>query len=335
MNLFYISCHSILEYDELKLFHEIGINVFSAGAYSNPNGHPTLPRPGLPQLTHYPDLEKAASYIRTNNNIIPQEIIDWADVIMFMHEPEMLYKNWGKIKHKKVIFRSIGQCVPHQEKLLSELRQDGLLIIRYAETEKNLQNFAGQDALIRFYKDPFEFTGWNGNKNRVINFTQSLKERRNFCHYDEIMGAMDGLDAVIYGNSNENLGDISGGELSYDDMKREMRDNRVYLYGGTWPAPYTLSFIEAWMTGIPVVAISKRLAQPPIHQPLKFYEVEDLIDHGVSGFVGDSIEQLREYIVLLMNDHDSALEIGKKGRLAATKLFGHAAIREQWRKFLV
>lgn len=334
MKLLYISCHSILEYDELKLFSDLGINVFSAGAYSNPQGHPSLPRPSIHGLQHHIELERAASTIRSNGNSIPQEVIDWADVVMFMHEPEMVYKNWSKLINKRVIFRSIGQCVPHQEEKLAELKIQGLQIVRYSPKERNIPNFAGEDALIRFYKDPFEFNNWNGKTPKVLNFTQSLKERAKFCHYTEILGSCKQLPLTVYGNSNDNLGDISGGELSYEDMKQAMRDYRAYIYGGTWPASYTLSFIEAWMTGIPIVAISSRLAEPEGFMPLEFYEVDELIENGVNGYIGDSISELKGYLKLLLEDEDLALKIGNEGRKSALQHFGYRSIRQQWESFL-
>jgi len=38
----------------------------------------------------------------------------------------------------------------------------------------------GQDAMIRFYKDPDEYKDWTGDDRRVINFTQSMRERGAF-----------------------------------------------------------------------------------------------------------------------------------------------------------
>ena len=37
MKMLYVSCHSVLEYDELRMLDSIGIEVFSLGTYLNPN----------------------------------------------------------------------------------------------------------------------------------------------------------------------------------------------------------------------------------------------------------------------------------------------------------
>jgi len=47
MNILYVSCHSILEHDEIKLFSELGADVFSHGAYRNPQQVDDPKRPVL------------------------------------------------------------------------------------------------------------------------------------------------------------------------------------------------------------------------------------------------------------------------------------------------
>lgn len=333
MKIFYFSCHAILEYDEVKLFYELGYDIFSAGAYSNPAGHPSLPRGPIWDLTHYPELERAASTIRATGGTIPDEIIEWADVIIFMHEPEILEKNWQKMKHKRVIFRSIGQCVGHQETILAKMKGEGLQIVRYSPKEAVIPHFAGADQLIRFYKDPEEFNGWSGSDPRAINITQSLLQRADFCYYNEIGTAFRQLPHVYYGNSNEDLGAEWGGPLTYAALKKVLRDFRVYLYGGTIPASYTLAFIEAWMSGMPVIAIGSNITRERFSH-FDYYEVDKLIVNGVTGFIGNTIQELIDSIRLLQEDHDLAKQVSAAGRDAAIRHFGRDTIAKQWRQFL-
>lgn len=328
MRIHYISCHSVLEYDEVKLFTEMGHDVFSNGAYIDPSGHITLPRPAIEGMKYHQDYaELARSTPRTE---LPEGLIKNFDVIMIMHSPEVLFQNWSRIKHKKVIFRSIGQSTGSIEARLKPLVDEGLTIVRYSPKEKNIPNFAGETAMIRFYKDPNEYNNWNGRNNRVINFTQSLLGRREFCHYQEIMDLSQGFDRVIYGTGNEDLGPLNGGELPYELQKQAFRDNRVYLYGGTWPASYTLSLMEAMMTGIPVVAIGQKLAQTDKFEQFDFYEGHEIIQDGISGYVSDDIGYLRENIDKLLKDDNLAKKIGEAGRSRAIDLFGKANITNQW-----
>ena len=333
--ILFISCHAVLEREELALLTELGHDVFSLhGAYENPEGHPGLPRPSIPGMKYHENwAEEGKTFPRTE---IPDSFLKHFDCIIVMHTPAILINNWSRMKHKKVIWRSIGQSTTGVEQCLAPLRNDGMKIIRMSPKEINIPKYIGADAMIRFYKDEEELGKWNGEDKRVINFTQSLKGRRLFCHYDHVVELMSGFDgSKVYGTGNEDLGPLNGGELTWDFMKGKLRDTRVFAYGGTWPSPYTLAFQEAFMTGIPVIAIGKRLAQElPGVEHLDFYEIEDFIQNGVNGFVADDISTLRGNIYQLLNDDALAKSISEKARETAIQLFGKQTIKEQWKKFL-
>lgn len=335
MKLLYISCHQVLEYDEVKLFHELGIDVFSTGSYACPWFREGMIRPGIDGLTHYPDLERHASTYMSSGCSLSQELIDWADTIIFMHQPEALEKNWHKMSGKRVIFRSIGQCVSHQEELLKGLRSHGLEIVRYSPMEAKIPGCAGADKLIRFYKDPDEFTGYTGEIEQVVNFTQSVVQRRRHTHYAEMKEIMSGLSAKIYGTDNENLHELDGGQKSYENLKQIMKESRVYLYGGTWPAAYTLSFIEAMMTGIPIVAMGRRIAESTNSASFEYYEIPHLIANGATGFVSDDVSYLKECVKRLFEDRGLALDMGGLARKQAIEIFGKKNISRLWKDYLL
>lgn len=336
MKIHYISVHETLEHDEVRLLTEMGHQVFSNGAYLNPYGHPGLKRPGIMGAWYSPDLERVARrYPRTE---LPNELIEPFDLIIIMHSPNIVDTNWKRIRHKKVIWRSIGQSTPSVERMLKPLRDDGLKVMRYSPMEEQIPHYIGSDGLVRFYKDPSEFKHWNGNTKQVINLTQSLKARRDHCHYDEIMELIDKFNGKVYGSGNEDLGTRNGGELPYEQFKQVMRDARVFIYGGTWPAPYTLSFIEAMMTGTPIVAIGKAKAENPpgVNQQLRFnfYEVSEIIENGKTGYVSDNIDELKENINKLLESHEHAQQISANARRKAIDLFGKPNIKQQWNEFL-
>lgn len=330
-----LSCHSVLEYDLLKLFTEIGLDVFSNGAYRDPKGNKLLPRPGVIEAPYYPEFEKlSAEFPKTN---LPKELIDPFDIIFIMHTPEFVSENWSKIKHKKVIWYSIGQSTKGVENMIRRMRYDGMKLVRYSKMEQNLPDFIGVDAVIPFYKDENEFKGWTGSEKRVINFTQSLKGRGEFCHYNHIMKVFQGFPSLVYGSGNDDLGPMNGGDMPYDIMKGALRENRVFFYGGTWPAPYTLTLIEAMMTGIPVVSIGKKLAEN-IHGVAKddvgnFFDIPNIITDEVNGYYSDDISILRGRIHRLLNDADLAKKIGDAGRVKAIELFGKNKAKDAWREF--
>lgn len=334
MKLQYISCHAVLEYDEVKLLSELGINVNSNGCYRDPRGAYTLPRPAIESLKFDQKFfDSTAKYPKTN---LPPELIEPYDVFVIMagDGEKPLTCNWDRIKHKRVIWRSIGQNTPNTERMLQRYVKEGLEIVRYSPKERGYENYAGEKALIRFYKDENEFSGWVGDEKKVINFTQSLKGRGGFVHYDEIMGAMAGFDGLVYGSGNNDLGVFNGGELTYEDMKDKLRHSRVLVYAGTWPACYTLTIIEAMMTGIPVVAISKQLAYNSSNEKFDFYEVDEIIKHKENGFICNNIQEMRKYVELMLNDYELAKKISENGRKTAIETWGKEKIKEQWKKLL-
>jgi glycosyltransferase involved in cell wall biosynthesis len=92
------------------------------------------------------------------------------------------------------------------------------------------------------------------------------------------------------------------------------------------PAPYTLAFMEAWMTGQPVVAAGPALMGFNVETPY-------LIENGVDGFVYGSVSQMRDAVGRLLADRDAAAEMGKAGRESAIRFFGYAPIKAAWKRF--
>jgi len=334
MKIQYISCHAVLEYDEVKLLTELGHEVYANGVYRDPRGAHTLPRPGIPGAKFDQAFFDATA--RTPKTKLTPDLIEPFDVIIIMSgdSEQPLMRNWENIKHKRVIWRTIGQTTPRQEAVLKKYKEEGLEIVRYSPKEYKYTNFAGGDKLIRFYKDPEIHKDWTGEDAKVVNFSQTLKGRGAFIHYDEIMGSIAGFDAMVYGSGNNDLGLWNGGEIPYQMMLEVMRKSRVMVYGGTWPACYTLSLIEAMMTGMPVVALGKNMVQKTQFEQFNYYEIEEIIEHGVSGFIGHSIQEMRGYIEQLLNDHQLAKEISANARARAIELFGKEKISKQWDDFL-
>jgi len=328
MNILYLSCHSILEYLETKLFTEMGHQVFSFGSYIN-SWHPhDNKRPGYEGFYSHKLITLAGKCTQEN---LDQKLINWADVVIVMHKPEWIINNWQKMKGKTVVWRTIGQSVPEIEGLLSLSRKEGLKIVRYSPRERAIPGFIGEDTLIRFYVDEEEFTGFTGENPVVITVVQSMKNRLNYCNWDVFEKVTSGFNRSVYGPGNENVAG-NAGILSYEDLKKAYRTNRVFVYTGTYPASYTLGFIEAMMTGIPVVAIGERLADIRLY-PMQTYEVDKIIKHKENGICSENINELRDLISSLLTDINDAKRIGEAGRKTAIELFSKKVIKPQWEAF--
>ena len=330
MKILYLPCHSTLEFDQYKLWTELGHEVYSMGSYLNPASPHDIKRPALEGK--YDDHFVSVRNVHSQDNLHPDQI-EPMDIIIVDHVPEWIVNNWEKIKHKKVIWRSIGQSIAYQEQKLHEVRKDGLLVVRYSPLEQNIAFNIGEDAMIRFYKDPEEFKDWNGLNNQIITIAQSMKRRDQFCGYSIFEEATKDLERGLYGADNEDS-NLWKGQLSYEELKAVLRDSRSFFYTGTQPASYTLAFIEALMTGIPVIAIGKNLGNSEFKNEQDTYEVPEIIESGKNGFCSDDMAELKSYVEYMQKDWEKARELGEAGRKTAIDLFGKEKIKAQWKDFL-
>lgn len=339
--ILYLSCHSILEFDEVRLLHELGHEVFSPGAYVEPlnPGDSTL-RPGIPGLVYNPEILQKFHTIcgqhpgEDGKEYLTKEFVSYFDTIVIMHLPKWIEKNWHAFTGKRVIWRTIGQSIANTERFLAPYRRAGMEIIRYSPMEQSIPEYIGGDEIIRFYKDPGEYGNWNGEVKQVITFGQSMKDRGEACNFTFFEEVTRPFKRKLFGPGNEGIGDWTTGKVPFSRLQEEMRNNRVYFYTGTHPASYTLNFMEAWMTGIPIVAIGPKHGNASYFPGHNLYEIPNLIRNGYNGFISDKIEELRSAIQLLLENDSVAETISRNGRESAIQYFGKETIKEQWKQYL-
>ena len=355
MNVLLCLSHSIEEYDQLRLLSGLGYTVASIGGYIDPRHPHDDKRPAL-DIDVVPEIKAAVDSFGTADNLgaaqtnLPPAILDWADVIIFHHYLPRLFGQWPAIRawldrgsHRRVIWRTVGQSVTNNEEEAAPFRKDGLEIVRYSPKERNIPGYAGEDALIRFYKDPAEWDGWEGflaEDPFIVNFTQhdaTPHGRDEWVNWAFWEAATQGY-RVEFGGPHTDL--IGGhGSLPIGDMQSWLRHGRVYLYTGTQPASYTLGLIEAMMTGIPVVSIAPQFMRIFPYGP-DLFEGLDIAGYGAGAADGyiPSDEQViantRDILGQMLTDPRFAYNAGRYARLRAIELFGMATIGAQWKAFL-
>jgi glycosyltransferase involved in cell wall biosynthesis len=342
-----LTAHDIAEYDDLRMLTDMGHDVFSIGAYTNPATPASVMRPALDVPAH-PELEQACiaqrerhaedgDRVQVGREVLPvidwakadlaQEIVDWADVIICHHYLESwIVAQWPRLRDKRVIWRTCGQSDARLEEVMAELRPE-LQIIRYSPAEARaftrMGVFAGEDALIRFGKYPGDYGPWIGDEKVVGNVTQNMAGRGQFCGLDWYLAATAGLPVKPAGLQSEVLPGGTGA-LSYADMLEYLRDIRAYAYTGTQPAPYTLGLLEAMMTGVPIVSIGPEYMWVP-----DLFEGHELTDCGA-----DDPRRARAMLETLLDNDELAADLGAEQRARATELFGIETVSAQWADFL-
>lgn len=339
--ILYLSCHEILQWDECSLLIELGHEVFCPGAYvSEENKGDLNLRPGLAKCTSYDELmeewHKLGRPGKDNKECLTVDFVKKFDAVILMHLPQWMHANWPvfKASGRPIIWRTIGQSVAHNEREMAPYRAQGMKIIRYSPRERTTPHYIGEDTLIRFYKDSNEFGGWNGNIKEVITFGQHMQRREPATNFNWFEATTRPFPRKLFGPGSETL-PFGMGKKSYDELKKAMQDYRAYFYTGTWPASYTLNFMEAMMTGMPMVCIGPAKGHPHgWFAGHDLYEIPNIIKNGVNGFYSDDQNELKSYIKELLGNDALARKISAAGRQTALSLFSKDVIKPQWEAFL-
>jgi glycosyltransferase involved in cell wall biosynthesis len=343
VNILSMTAHSIEEYDMVRMFTDLGHDVFSPGAYMVPSDPQDDMRPALPDAPHHPDLaaivngmsqthEHGPTWAVKSN--LPPEFLEWADVVMIHHALEQwLYPQWPKLKAsgKRIIWRTVGQSGHENEWVAQTIVRDGLEVVRYSPRESVIPNFAGEDTMIRFYKDPDEYVGWHGQDRRVLIVTQNPVKRQNHVGTSWMLEATKNLPVRIIGPQTEDIG--GEGKVSPAELMEAMRSCRVMLYTGTIPASYTLGLIEAMMTGMPVVAIGPQAWSWPT-KALRPYAPRLYEGHAIAPLYSDSPSEAHDMLEELLADSRYAEHVGAVSRERAIALFAKDRVYKAWQGWL-
>ena len=262
---------------------------------------------------------------KTITSILPNDFINHFSISIIMNDPVFISELWPRLCSKPIVWRTIGQGVEIFDKHLFPLRQKGMKIVRYSPKELTLEGSIGSDAVIRFGKDASLYADWVGDLKKVLTFSNSFTQRypQEAQDYQSIVN---NIPSVLGGSYNESIPQAIGC-VSPDEQIHLYKHCRAYLYASGLHIPYTLNFIEAWLTGIPMVVYA------PLDRQGRFYEVDNLITDGVDGFVCRDIDSARQKLTLLLQDDDTAARISAAGRRRAEDLFSNKTIRDQWERF--
>ena len=144
----------------------------------------------------------------------------------------------------------------------------------------------------------------------------------------------------MYGWGNESLDDIPTQELKFEDIPDVMRKADVVLYTGTFPSPYSLSFVELLMTGVPIVSIGQNLFYEGHHYWGDMFEVPHILDskdikpwREACGAWDNNIDAIKCLLRMCLDGSssrrwsDGAHEIGRE-------LFSEQIVKQQWEDVL-
>jgi hypothetical protein len=335
--------HAIEEYQQLDLLSSLGYEVASIGGYVDPE-HPHDPKRPPLHVPFYEEVKAAVDALGTDDNLgaaqanLPDAVLDWLGddgVIVYHHRLERLFGQWPRIadwrkggQGRRVVWRSVGQSVQHNEREAAPFRMAGLERVLYSPRERNIPDFSGDDALIRFWGYE-EDRPWVGDREVVIQVSQHLRQRDPFTNWEFWDSATRDLPRLPIGPGSEVIGGT--GSLPYDEMREHLLRSRAFLFTGSQPASYTLGLVEAMHAGIPTVSIG------PSWMKVKYEggTAEELFEgHELAPLWGDDPNDVRHKLRGLLMDADRAEAMSRMTRARARSLFDRTTVAAQWAAFL-
>ncbi|EJW11035.1 hypothetical protein A33M_3646 [Rhodovulum sp. PH10] len=331
MQILYFPVHEVLEYDDLKLFRSLGHSVFSLGKFGQPD-HPVALRDAHDAHAAADHLHAFLQSRRLVNGVpaLGRAFVDRFDLVVINHDSQLVAVNRAALAGKPVIWRTVGQARRSLERTAWKAGRN-LFVARYSRREAMLPGMMPDDAVVYFGKEPDEYGPWSGADRRVLTFYNGTDRADAIPKAGEYAAIVEGFPADLYGRANDGLPTARG--IAPPDLQRELfRRCGLYLYIHSELASYTLNFMEALMSGAPVLAPSARFvaarARDPNWHPLR-YEIEELLAGG-AGLIYDSVEQARELIGKVLDGTIDATAISAAGRRRALELFSNEAVRPHW-----
>ena len=192
-------------------------------------------------------------------------------------------------------------------------RDDFRVVSFYPNTVEWLRETFGVEVpYVPLGLDPGAYGPATGEDGNILSIIHSYRERG--WHYGAWLEATQGLPVLHVDHL-----DPEKPVFRYDDLQRVLKRARLYLHDGE--QEYTITLIEAMMTGLPLVSF-------------RIPGIERYVEHGVNGFVGESAREIREHCRLLLEDAELARRMGAASRAKAEREFAEDRWIRQWREIL-
>ncbi len=162
--------------------------------------------------------------------------------------------------------------------------------------------------------DPEDYHSYTGKIPGVLRVGHLIKQRTyyNAELHDQVLN---GIPHLILGANP----DLPNSRLSKDweDLKHCLREYRVFLatYSPDYHLPCPLAQLEAMATGMPVVTTP---------------HTGCLVKDGVNGFVSSDPQVLREKLLLLLQNRDLAISLGKNARASVLEKYAITKHKAEW-----
>lgn len=238
--------------------------------------------------------------------VLPRWDITW---LMFNWQVKLFWERPGKKLYRVA---KVAELTEREwDALLA--RDDFRVVSFYPNTVAWLREKKGVEVpYVPLGLDPAAYGPWTGESARVLSIIHSYQERG--WHHRQYVEAMKDVPHLHVDHLDERQE-----KYGYDALQGLLRSSRVYLHDGE--QEYTITLIEALMTGMPIVSF-------------RIPGIERYVVDGVNGFVCDGAAQVRDRCRLLLSDDALAQRMGAASRALALAEYTEATWRARWVEIL-
>lgn len=163
-----------------------------------------------------------------------------------------------------------------------------------------------EDDVVPSAVDPADYLPWNGTVASGLRVANHIHRRPYTLLWEFHQKAFGGLPVTIVGHNPDMPGVAPS--ANWPDLKEKFSGHRFYIHTAD-PAledGYNLATLEAMAAGLPV--LGNRNPTSPV-------------EHGVSGFLSDDPQELRQHALRLLADRELAGRMGSAARDVIVKRF--------------
>lgn len=338
--LLYLSAHESLEAQNLRAFHNLGLNPFSVGHYTNTQKpiHPTRDLSDLPHDEEMFDLFcNLHDYTKWSKKLdglvcgdlppyvirLKKDFVDKFDIIFITYYEENLSINWDLFKGKQVVLYCISQMQYHRSEHLRKCKT-----VHMSPKEHVMHGYK-PNAVIRHAVDCDYYQGYEGGTNEVLTVNKWLKKRGSVSAFDFYEKVTAPFNRIAAGFGNTDL-EYGKSDLTESESLGLRKRCGAYFSTCSHPGNITLSFIEALSMGCPMVSCGPKNGNMP---GFNNFEAHEFIKQGINGFWSDDVGECQKYIKYYLDNPNEAKAIGANARKTAQKYFSLERAEQDWKNF--
>ena len=154
--------------------------------------------------------------------------------------------------------------------------------------------------------------GWDEREDHALSVVNDWINRDWCCGFNIWQNVIQGLPNRVIGDTPG----LSEPASSTEELVSAYQNSRIFLNTSTI-SPIPTVLLEAMSCGCAVVSTETCM-------------IPEVIEHGVNGFMSNDINELKQYVVDLLNDEDLARQMGEAARKTVVKSFSVEKFASKW-----